>query len=366
MPTLESLLSERTKEAVLYEKLPDRAVRCFACGHRCLVREGRPGICRVRFNREGTLYAPTGYVGALQCDPIEKKPFFHAYPGALAFSFGMLGCDLHCGYCQNWLTSQALRDPASIAPPEDADPKGLARLAVEQGAAVMVSTYNEPLITSEWAVEVFREAKAAGIVCGYVSNGNATEQVLDYIRPWADLYKVDLKGFTEKGYRELGGTLRNVLDSIALIHRKGFWMEIVTLVVPGFNDGEDELRSMARFIHGVSPDIPWHVTAFHSDYKMQDKDDTPTRAIVRGARIGVEEGLRFVYAGNRPGQVGDLENTYCPDCKELLIERFGFYVRANRLVDRACPKCARPIPGRWSLPNGRSWKTGDGRIRAIR
>ncbi len=365
MPTLEQVLSERTKEAVLYEKLPDDAVRCFACGHRCLVRAGRPGICRVRFNREGTLYAPTGYVGALQCDPIEKKPFFHAYPAALAFSFGMLGCDLKCPYCQNWFTSQALRDPASTAPPEDASPVGLASLAEKQGAAVMVSTYNEPLITSEWAVEVFQQAKARGIVCGYVSNGNATPQVLDYIRPWVDLYKVDLKGFTEKGYRELGGVLKNVLDSIATIHQRGFWIEVVTLVVPGFNDGEDELRAMARFLRDISPDIPWHVTAFHTDYKMQDKDDTPTRSIIRGAAIGKEEGLRFVYAGNRPGEVGDLENTRCPECGELLIERYGFHVRTNCLKDGACPKCARPIPGRWALPDGRAWKKGDGRIRAV-
>jgi pyruvate formate lyase activating enzyme len=172
MSTLAELLARATREGTLYDQLPDGRLRCYACGHCCPLPDGAVGVCKVRFNERGHLRVPWGYVGGVQCDPIEKKPFFHAYPGALAYSFGMLGCDLHCGYCQNWVTSQALRDPEAVAPPLQASPEGLIREALNQGARVIVSTYNEPLITSEWAVAVFKGAKAAGLVTGYVSNGN--------------------------------------------------------------------------------------------------------------------------------------------------------------------------------------------------
>ncbi|MGZ8796206.1 MAG: radical SAM protein, partial [Thermoanaerobaculia bacterium] len=201
--TLGDVLARRTAEAApeLVDKLENNAVRCYACGHRCKILDGLKGICRVRFNEGGVLRVPRGYVAALQVDPIEKKPFFHAYPGALALSFGMLGCDYHCGYCQNWVTSQALRDPVAGASPTDVEPADLVAAAKMHGATVITSTYNEPLITSEWAVEVFREAKKAGLVCSYVSNGNGTERVLDYISPYIDLYKIDLKGFSDAHYR---------------------------------------------------------------------------------------------------------------------------------------------------------------------
>src|SRR3989304_5110118 len=215
MATLHDILYENIREGDLYEKLDRNRVRCYACGHCCPIPEGQPGVCKVRFNRGGTLYVPWGYVGGVQCDPIEKKPFFHAYPGALAYSFGMLGCDLHCAYCQNWVTSQAIRDPRAVAPPVAADPSALVADALRHGApppppprhgaAVVVSTYNEPLITSEWAVAIFKEAKAAGLMTGYVSNGNGTPRVLEYLRPWTDLFKVDLKSFDDRHYRQLGG-----------------------------------------------------------------------------------------------------------------------------------------------------------------
>jgi pyruvate formate lyase activating enzyme len=348
MATLRDILSERVREGDLYEKLDRNRVRCYACGHCCPIADGQPGVCKVRFNRGGTLYVPWGYVGGVQCDPIEKKPFFHAYPGALAYSFGMLGCDLHCSYCQNWVTSQALRDPGAVSPPLSATPTELVEQALDLGAKVLVSTYNEPLITSEWAVAVFKEAKAAGLLTGYVSNGNATPQVLDYIRPWVDLYKVDLKSFDDRHYRQLGGRLQPILDSIRRIHAMGFWLEIVTLLIPGFNDSDDELTRMAEFLAGISPDIPWHVTAFHKDYKMTDPDDTPPETLLRAARIGQRAGLRFVYAGNLPGRTDDWENTRCPNCRTLLIERCGFRVlRYNLTATGACPPCGYAIPGRW-------------------
>jgi len=337
-----------TREGELYEKLPDNKLRCFACGHRCLILDGHDGICRVRFNRGGTLFVPHGYVGALQCDPIEKKPFFHALPATLAMSFGMLGCDLHCGYCQNWFTSQALRDPASTAPPMPMTADQFVRLAVEQRADTVTSTYNEPLITSEWAVEVFQEARRHGLRTSYVSNGNGTEEVLEYLKPWVDFYKVDLKSFSDKNYRQLGGKLDNVLRTIESLHQKGFWLEIVTLFIPGFNDGEDEMRQIAKFLAGISVDIPWHCTAFHPDYRMQDHDRTSAKTLVQACQIGREAGLRYVYAGNLPARAGDWENTHCPNCNDLLIERSGFTILSYRLSEQgSCPKCATPIAGRW-------------------
>lgn len=350
--SLAQALEARTREAVLYQpegQGPEGQgkVRCFACGHRCLIPPGRQGICKVRFNRDGVLYAPAGYVAGLQCDPIEKKPFFHAYPGASAMSFGMLGCDFHCAYCQNWITSQALRDPDAVSSIREMTPADIVRTAIRYGAKVVTSTYNEPLITSEWAVDVFKEAKRHGLVTSYVSNGNGTKEVIEFLRPWVDLYKVDLKGFNDAQYRRLGGVLKNVMDTIKLLWADGFWLEIVTLVVPGFNDTDAELRDIAGFIAGVSPDIPWHVTAFHQDYKMTDADNTGVTTLLRAAEIGRAEGLRFVYAGNRPGQTGDLENTYCPGCRALLVERWGFEVLKNNMRGGMCPSCSIAIPGRW-------------------
>jgi len=347
--TLAEILARSTREGQLYERLDNGRVRCFACGHRCLIPPGRDGICRVRFNEAGTLKVPFGYVAGLQLDPVEKKPFFHALPGARALSFGMLGCDYHCGYCQNWITSQALRDESAAAPSEAATPAGIVSAAKRAGARIVTSTYNEPLITSEWAVEVFRHAKAEGLVCSYVSNGNGTEEVLEYIRPWVSLYKVDLKGFRDRPYRDLGGTLERVTWTIRALHEKGFWLEVVTLVVPGFNDSVEELRDIARFLVSVSPDIPWHVTAFHPDYRMEDRPATSVRALLRAAETGAAEGLRFVYAGNLPGAVRRWENTYCPGCRALLVERIGYRVLQNRIdAGGRCPECRVSVPGRWA------------------
>jgi len=348
MDTLADQLARQTRLADLYRPLDRNRVECFACGHRCPITPGFAGVCKVRFNRDGKLFAPFGYVSSAYCDPIEKKPFFHAYPGALAYSFGMMGCDLHCAYCQNWVTSQALRDPSAVSPPLRATAEGLVREALEHGAKVVVSTYNEPLITSEWAVAVFKEARGAGLTTGYVSNGNATPQVLEYLRPWVDLYKVDLKSFEDRHYRQLGGRMQPILDTIRRLHEMRFWVEIVTLIIPGFNDSDDELKRMAEFLAGVSPDVPWHLTAFHRDYKMTEPENTSSRTLVRAAGIGKAAGLRFVYAGNLPGRTGKLENTYCPDCDALLVERVGYHILDYRLTAAgACPGCGAAIPGRW-------------------
>ncbi len=348
--SLKTLLSGHTREGELWKSAPDGRIECFACGHRCKIGEGKDGICKVRFNRGGRLFVPWGYAAGIQLDPIEKKPFYHVLPGCTALSFGMLGCDYHCSYCQNWITSQALRDPAAVSPPEFVTAEQLGTLAVRHGADVVTSTYNEPLITSEWGVEVFRRARAAGLLTSYVSNGNATPEVLAYLRPWIDLYKVDLKGFDDRRYRSLGGLLTTVLETIRRLHELGVWVEVVTLVVPGFNDSQGELRDIAAFLKSVSANIPWHVTAFHPDYRMEGVQRTEAASLIRAVEIGYESGLNFVYGGNIPGMVRNYENTYCPSCSGVLVERIGFRVRRNMLVDGSCPKCHAAIPGVWSRP----------------
>lgn len=351
MSTLVEYLDEMTVEGELYESLPDGSVRCFACGHRCLIRDGKRGICKVRFNRGGKLYVPYGYVAALQADPIEKKPFFHVLPGSDALTFGMLGCDFHCGYCQNWLTSQAARDEASdisIEYVRRTNPEQLVSLAKRAHAPVIASSYNEPLITSEWAASVFRPALGAGLKCVFISNGNATREALEYLRPYLVAYKIDLKTMQDKRYRQLGGVLQHVLDTIQMAHDIGLWVEVVTLVVPGFNDSTEELMEAARYITSVSPDIPWHVTAFHPDYKMTDPSPTSRATLLRAAEIGQEAGLNFVYAGNLPGRVSEYENTYCPKCRTLLIKRTGYTLLGYHITPQGtCPNCGSHVPGVW-------------------
>jgi pyruvate formate lyase activating enzyme len=261
----------------------------------------------------------------------------------------MLGCDLHCGYCQNWVTSQALRDPHAVSPPHEVTPEMMVRDALDQGARVIVSTYNEPLITSEWAVAVFKEAKGAGLLTGFVSNGNGTPQVLEFLRPWIDLYKVDLKSFDDRHYHELGGRIGPILESIRRIHAMGMWLEIVTLLIPNFNDSSDELRKLTEFIAEVSQDIPWHVTAFHADYKMQDERDTTAEDLMRATEFGRAAGLKYIYPGNLPGTIDGGEDTHCPQCNETLIRRYGYLITDYQLTpEGSCPRCSTRIPGRWA------------------
>jgi len=346
---LAELLAQNTIESApeLVFNEPKGALRCVACGHRCLVRPGKAGVCKVRFNQDGRLRVPGGYVAGLQIDPIEKKPFYHAYPGRDALSFGMLGCDLHCAYCQNWVTSQALRDDQAVTEPRFCTPQQLVNHALQEGAPVIVSTYNEPLITADWAVRVFEKAREAELVCGFVSNGNATPEVLNYLRPFVSLYKVDLKSFNDRNYRKLGAKLETVLRTIERLTDMEFWIEIVTLVIPGFNDSPEELRQIASFIAGVAPSIPWHITAFHPDYKMTDPPHTQADTLDHAYEIGKEAGLQFVYPGNIPGAFKDRENTFCPVCDTQLIRRYGFRVLENRLHGPDCPQCGTTVPGVW-------------------
>ena len=361
MSNLLQQLNKRTKPGELYRPIPgkDYFLQCFACGHNCKIKEGSSGICKIRRNEHGTLMVPYGYVGAWQCDPIEKKPFYHAFPRSLAMSFGMLGCDFHCPYCQNWFTSQSLRDPNAGGHPKDVTPEEFVTEALNYHARVVTSTYNEPLITSEWAVEIFKEAKKKNLATSYVSNGNGTPEVINYIAPFLDLYKIDLKSFNEKNYHVLGGNLENILRTIKDVYSKGIWLEVLTLTIPTFKDATEELTQIAEFIADVSVDIPWHVTGFHKDYKMTDPEDTPAETLIKAAKIGEKAGLNFVYAGNRPGMVDKYSNTRCPKCETTLVKRHGFDVddfkmKTDEKLQGFCSKCGEKIPGRWETPPERN------------
>jgi len=346
MEALQDLLDRQTGHAAPeLTEAQGTGLRCLACGHRCLIHEGKRGVCRVRFVRDGELVVPDGYVAGLAIDPIEKKPFFHVLPGSNALSFGMLGCDLHCSYCQNWDTSQTLRDVDAQSLPRSISARQVVDLALERGTPVVVSTYNEPLITAEWSHRIFELAKAEGLLTGFVSNGNATPEVLDYLRPVTDLYKIDLKGFRDKSYRQLGCPLQNILDGITGVFERGFWLEVVTLVVPGFNDSDDELSAIAEFLAGLSVAIPWHVTAFHPDYKMTDPPATPVATLIRAREIGKQAGLHHVYLGNVRGQAPGAEDSYCHACGHELVRRVGYGVHVTGLDHDKCAACGTVFPG---------------------
>jgi len=359
--SLEGVLDGMVTVGELAESFDDQTVRCLACAHQCKLKPGQRGICKIRFNQEGRLMVPWGYVSALQVDPIEKKPFYHFLAGSNALTFGMLGCNLRCGYCQNWLTSQALREEGTghlVDYLRRITPKALIDYGVQYGAEVIASSYNEPLITSEWARDIFELAGKSGLRQVYISNGFATKEVLDFLGSNLQGFKVDLKTMQPDHYQELGGGLQPVLDSIRYAHQLGLWVEIVTLLVPGFNDSEPELQEMASFIHSISSEIPWHVTAFRPDYKMQDKPRTAQHQIIKAVEIGYQEGLQYVYGGNLPGSLGRYEHTSCHQCQALLIKRRGFSIQEYHITSEGdCPVCGTKIPGVWSAapPKRRSF-----------
>lgn len=345
---LETRLAAHTCQSDLCGTLPGGKIQCQACGHRCKIADGRSGVCRVRSNRGGILKVPFGYVSALHCDPIEKKPFYHTLPGANAMSFGMLGCNYHCSFCQNWQISQTIRDPKASGEIREISAVEIVDLARRCGAEIVTATYNEPLITSEWSVEVFRQAKKYGLYTSYVSNGNGTPEAIDYLRPWTDFFKIDLKCFDKKSYRHIGGSLDSVLDTIQRVNQSGLWMEIVTLAVPGLNDSEGELRDIARFIASVDRNIPWHISAFHENYKLHGVGNTRLETLLRAGETGREEGLAFVYIGNVAGYAPEWENTNCPDCGALLVQRTGYHTEIVQLENGRCRACGSVIPGVWN------------------
>ncbi|MFP4687649.1 MAG: AmmeMemoRadiSam system radical SAM enzyme [bacterium] len=325
----------------------DDGVRCFACGHNCMIKVGQSGICRMRYNEGGELYVPWDYVSSLSVDPMEKKPFFHAYPGQEALSYGMLGCNMHCPYCQNWQISQTVRDSTATVFPRRIKPHEIIEQARKAGVDTVIATYNEPLITSEWNRKVFELARQEGMKTGYVSNGYATPRVLDYLQPVTDLFNVDFKTSSPEHYRKLGADIEVVKDSIRRIYEMGIHLEVITLLVPGQSDSPDNIDNIADFLLSVSPDIPWHLTAFRGAYKWRDRPSTSVASLRRAFETASSSGMKYVYCGNLPGSIKDGENTYCSDCGELLIARTGYSIRNNYMSGSNCPGCGSKIYGRY-------------------
>lgn len=336
------------KEVLLYETLEENKARCKTCAHHCLIMPGKRGICGVRENRNGKLYALNyGKIVAENIDPIEKKPLFHFIPGSRSYSIATVGCNFRCLFCQNADISQVPRE-TSIIYGRDRAPEDIVQEAVLSRCASISYTYTEPTIFLEYALDIMRPAKNKGIANVFVSNGFMSRETCNEIIPVLDAANIDLKSFRDEFYRELcGARLSPVLDSIEKLKKSGVWIEITTLIIPGRNDDPSELRDIAKFIVSVGKDIPWHVTRFHPAYRMLNVPITPVSTLVRAREIGMEEGLEFVYTGNVPGEKG--ESTYCPSCKALVIERFGFMSKIVSLDNGHCGKCGRLIAGVWKL-----------------
>ncbi|MCG3181868.1 MAG: hypothetical protein BIFFINMI_04303 [Phycisphaerae bacterium] len=328
------------KEAVLWENEGGDSVRCNLCAFRCLIRPGRVGICQVRRNDGGRLYTLNYHaVTASHVDPVEKKPLFHFLPGSDIFSLACAGCNFRCSFCQNWQISQAPRD-LKVVHGRSIPPEAMVESAVAAGCRSMAYTYTEPTIFMEYAADCARLARAAGLRNVFVSNGFLTPEAIDLIAPHLDAINVDLKAFRDRYYRQTTkAVLAPVLDGLRYLARQtDVWIEITTLVIPGANDDEGELRELADFIAGeLSPAVPWHVSRFHPDYRMTDRGPTPTQTIRRAVEIGRDAGLRYVYAGNLPGD--DSESTRCHGCGATLIRRRGYAILANRLRGANCPDC---------------------------
>lgn len=337
---------EVPREALLYEQDDNLAVTCNLCAHRCYIPAGRKGICQVRENRLGVLRTLVyDRVISTNIDPVEKKPLFHFLPGTRVFSIATVGCNFLCRYCQNWGISQLPRIRAGAVPGERLSPKEIVRLAVEAGCSSIAYTYTEPTVFFELAFDTATLATAAGLKNIFVTNGYITAEALRMIQPYLHGANIDLKGFDDKRHRRMSGAkLQPVLDSIALARELGIWLEVTTLMVPGHNDSDQELRQIAQFLKSVDPEIPWHLSAFFPAYKMMEVEPTDRESLLRAWQIGKAVGLAHVYCGNIPGVH---EETICYRCNHQLIERVGFTVTANRLDQGRCPACHTAIRGVW-------------------
>jgi pyruvate formate lyase activating enzyme len=335
------------KEARLYSK-NDGLVSCFLCSHRCSnIRDGGRGVCGVRQNLKGTLYSLVyGKVIAAHVDPIEKKPFYNYKPGSSAYSIATVGCNFRCKNCQNSDISQAPKEGRGITGTE-MEPGTIVDLAKKSGCESIAYTYTEPTIFFEYAYDVSEIARKQKLSNLYVTNGYMTPEMLDAYYPLLDAANVDLKSFSDATYKDLcGARLQPILDSMKKMKKQGVWVEVTTLLIPGINDSKQELMDTAAFIKKeLGPETPWHISRFHPDYKLMDTPSTSPKAIKEARDIGLEAGLRYVYAGNLPGDEG--ENTYCYNCGELLIKRDGFNVVENKITKSKCPTCSAKIDGKY-------------------
>lgn len=335
------------KEAYLYEKEAKGKVRCLLCNHRCLIADGKKGLCGVRENNDGTLYSLVyEKLISAHVDPIEKKPFFHFLPGSKAFSIATVGCNFRCLHCQNHEISQLPHDRENISG-ERVSGAEIVSMALKYKCASISYTYTEPTIFFEYAYDTAKLAHKEGLKNNFVTNGYMTAEALDMIAPYLDGANVDLKSFSEEFYKTVcGAKLKPVLENIKKMKDLGIWVEVTTLIIPTLNDSEEEWRGIARFILSVSPEIPWHVSAFYPTYRMLDKPRTSAEIIRQAREIGLEEGLRYVYSGNIPGEEG--ENTSCYHCNKVLIRRWGYEIAENSVTKGQCPHCGTPLDGVWN------------------
>jgi len=360
MDELAKRLSRLTIPGTLAWPAPDGRLECTACAHRCRLIDGATGRCGVRFRRGAALRVPFGYVAAWRVMPVERNTIFHLRPGSLGLTFGMLGCDLRCPWCSNAQLSQALRDATVGAPtPEVISAEELVERAVASGCGAVISAFNEPMITAEWAAAVFREARRRGLATALVSDGNTTPEALELLRPVTDVFRVDLKGTRPEHYREVGGVAGAPLAALRHARRLGYWVEAVTLVVPGANDDLRGLRALAGELATIDPALPWHLNAFVPRYRRCDLPSQSAGFLVSVAGIAYAAGLQYVYVGNVADRVHALSHTRCPRCHEVVVRRENYATQAVTLRDGRCPRCDCSIAGVWGT------RTSSGTIGAI-
>ncbi|HVQ74520.1 MAG TPA: radical SAM protein [Candidatus Binatia bacterium] len=344
---LAGALAARTIAGSLAQAGGDGRLHCTACAHRCALPDGATGRCGVRFRTGSELRVPFGYVAALRVMPVERNTIFHLLPGHLALTFGMLGCDLHCPWCSNSSLSQALRDEVEPPAVRDVTPADLVAEARAAGCRAVVSAFNEPMITAEWARAVFAEAQRHGLATALVSDGNTTPEALAYMRPVTDVYRVDLKGWRPEHFRTVGGVAGAPVAALREARRLGYWVEAVTVVVPGLNDDLPGLRALAGVLAGIDPDVPWHLNQFVPRYRMRDRAPTDPGLLVSAAGSAYARGVRYVYVGNMADRVAELSHTRCPRCHAIAVRRHNFATESVGLVHGRCPACDTALAGRW-------------------
>ena len=335
-------------EAYLYESLDENRVKCNLCSHRCVIKDGRRGICGVRENRAGTLNTLVyGNLIARHIDPIEKKPLFHFLPGTLSYSIATVGCNFRCRFCQNADIAQMPADRKGAVIGDFSTPGEVVHAAEQGGCKSIAYTYTEPTVFFEFAYETARLAQAQGIRNVFVTNGYMTSEALEMISPFLNAANVDLKAFTDKYYKELcSARLKHVQATLKLMKSLNIFVEVTTLIVPGLNDNPSELKDLAAFIaEDLGPETPWHISRFHPTYKLTDRPPTPVKTIDEARQIGLNAGLKYVYTGNVPRNPG--ENTFCYNCGETVIERWGFQVGKLLIKKGKCVKCGAAIDGVW-------------------
>jgi pyruvate formate lyase activating enzyme len=333
-------------EAYLYEQLEGGKVQCNLCNYRCIIKEGKRGICGVRENQNGVLETLVyGRLIAQHVDPIEKKPLYHVLPGTFSYSVATVGCNFKCRFCQNADIAQLPADRKGMIVGDFYTPEDVVSAAKRAGCRTIAYTYTEPTVFFEFAYDTAKLAHEEGVLNVFVTNGYMTSEALHMIKPYLDAANVDLKAFNDDFYKEQCSAKRkHVMETLKLMKSLGIFVEVTTLLIPGLNDDKKELEQLASFIvDALGPETPWHISRFYPTYKLTDRPPTPPESIHQARKIGLDAGLRYVYSGNLPRDEG--ENTFCYNCGHLLIERMGYHISKNLIEGRKCPKCGATIDG---------------------